>query len=237
MRDIKRPPTSQESDLLDIFDNTPQSSEVMKRAVLAALVSVLILIWAPINLEANVIDVQQAEPVKRPPRVTFVAKAVEVVRAETNTLRTRIPMPAENPDVELPVVVPKDDIIATPDMLETGDWDDNFLPEAPEFPESSLYEANMKGLQAPVFTQRVQPVYPTWGIKTKTQGYVLLEAVLRSDGSIDNIKVLRGLARGKFGFEDEAMKALKRWQFEPGKLKDKPVDVRMTLKIDFTLSR
>ena len=72
-------------------------------------------------------------------------------------------------------------------------------------------------------------------MKVKLQGYVILEAILGKDGDIRDIKVLRGLGKGRFGFEDAATEALKKWQFLPGRLHGKPSDVRMTLKIDFVL--
>ena len=72
-------------------------------------------------------------------------------------------------------------------------------------------------------------------MKIRLQGYVILEAILRKDGSVDDIKVLRGLGKGKFGFEEEAAKALQQCEFLPGKVNNKAADVRMTLKIDFVL--
>ncbi len=52
---------------------------------------------------------------------------------------------------------------------------------------------------------------------------------------MDDVHVLRGLGKGKFGFEESAITALKKWEFQPGKVDGVPSDVRMTLKIDFVL--
>ena len=87
----------------------------------------------------------------------------------------------------------------------------------------------------PVFTKRVSPVYPERALAIKLQGYVILEAILREDGVIEDIKVLRGLGKGKFGFEKAAIEALKQWEFLPGKVDGMLSDVRMTLKIDFVI--
>ncbi len=229
-------PSPDDQDLLDLFDNTTQSAEAMKRAVLAALVAVLVLIWAPINVGAKVIDVPVDGPTPRPPRTIFTPKPHEVETTTLTPKRDTIPMPDENPEMDpLPIETP-DVPIAAPDVAHTGDWDDDFLPDAPEPIETSALLPNTKGLDMPVFTRKVQPNYPQRAVTLGAQGYVILEAVLRRDGTIDEIKVLRGLARGKLGFEDEAMKALKRWQFLPGKLEGRPLDVRMTLKIDFSLN-
>jgi TonB family protein len=81
----------------------------------------------------------------------------------------------------------------------------------------------------------VPPRYPNEAVKIKAQGYVILGPVLRTDGTIDDIVVLRKLLDGKYGFEREAIAALERWSFIPGQLDGKPVNVHMTLKIEFIL--
>ena len=64
---------------------------------------------------------------------------------------------------------------------------------------------------------------------------MILEAVLRKDGSVGEVKVLRGLGKGKYGMEQSAVDAVRKWEFEPGQLDGRPSDVRMTMKIDFIL--
>ena len=93
------------------------------------------------------------------------------------------------------------------------------------------------GVEAPIFTRQTPPVYPDKGLLVRLEGYVLLEAILRKDGEIDDITVLRGLGKGKFGFEEAAIAALSQWEFIPGVFNDKPTDVRMTLKVDFKLMK
>ena len=95
----------------------------------------------------------------------------------------------------------------------------------------------MRGVESPVITKRIRPKYPELGVRMKLEGYVILSAVMRKDGTIDDVKVLRGMAKGKFGFEEEAIEALKQWQFVPGKFNGEPADVRMNLQVSFALSR
>ena len=92
-----------------------------------------------------------------------------------------------------------------------------------------------ENVEPPKFTHRVAPKYPDRAIKIKLEGYVILEAVMGKDGEIRDVVVLRGLGKGKFGFEENAIEALKQWEFVPGTVNGKPADVRMTLKIDFVL--
>ena len=45
------------------------------------------------------------------------------------------------------------------------------------------------------------------------------------------IRVVRSLDPG--GLDDEAIVAVKQWRFEPGRLAGKPVDVMVTIMLDF----
>jgi len=67
----------------------------------------------------------------------------------------------------------------------------------------------------------------------KVEGTVILEFVVRSDGRPSDIKVLRSLDPG--GLDEQAMIAAGEWRFEPGRLGAKPVDVLVTLYLDFSL--
>lgn len=101
--------------------------------------------------------------------------------------------------------------------------------------QDSVARVGQAGVTPPKFIKRVAPEYPMAAIKDHLEGYVILEVILRKDGSVDDIEVLRGLAKGAYGFEESAIQAVKQWQFTPGQVDGEPADVRMTLKIDFVL--
>ncbi len=121
-----------------------------------------------------------------------------------------------------------------PAVLPTDDWEIG-IPDGPPQPVDTTARVGQVGVEPPVFTKKVSPKYPKRAIKIKLQGYVVLEAIFRAEGTVEDIKVLRGLGKGKFGFEAEAVEALKQWTFQPGKVNGKPTDVRMTIKLDFVL--
>lgn len=76
--------------------------------------------------------------------------------------------------------------------------------------------------------------YPMQAKQAKIQGKVFVEFVVDRDGSISNIKVVKGIG---FGCDEEAARVLKespKWR--PGKQRGKPVRVRMTLPILFRFS-
>ncbi len=88
------------------------------------------------------------------------------------------------------------------------------------------------GVTAPVLVKDVKPQYTSDAKDAKIQGTVVLECVVKTDGTVGEIKVTRALEPG---LDEEAVKALRQWRFEPGTKDGKPVPVRITLEMTFTL--
>ena len=86
-------------------------------------------------------------------------------------------------------------------------------------------------VSAPRLIEEVRPHYTSDALRSKIQGTVVLEAIVRSDGSPSHIRVLRSLDRG--GLDEEAVAAVAKWRFEPGRLAGEPVDVLVTIMVDF----
>jgi protein TonB len=63
-------------------------------------------------------------------------------------------------------------------------------------------------------------------------GDVVLEIVIRSDGSVGDVKVLRGLG---FGLDDRAVAAVRNWKFSPARRLGTPVDVIVEVEVEFSL--
>jgi protein TonB len=60
---------------------------------------------------------------------------------------------------------------------------------------------------------------------------VVLEVIVARDGCPSRIRVVRSLDRG--GLDEEAVAAVAQWRFEPGRLAGVPVDVLVTIMLDF----
>lgn len=89
------------------------------------------------------------------------------------------------------------------------------------------------GVTNPVLITQTRPSYTDEAIRAKVQGVVLLQAVIRRDGTVGNFKVLRGLG---YGLEEKAIQEIaNNWKFRPGTLNGKPVDVLATIEIQFSL--
>ena len=61
----------------------------------------------------------------------------------------------------------------------------------------------------------------------------MLEVVVLADGLVGDMKVVRSLDPG--GLDQQAIVAVRQWQFRPGRHAGLPVDVLVQIIIDFTL--
>ncbi len=89
------------------------------------------------------------------------------------------------------------------------------------------------GVTNPVVLVKTLPKYTDDAIAAKVQGVVLLQAVIRKDGSVDSFQVIRGLG---FGLEESAIREIAtNWRFKPGTLNGQNVDVLATIEVAFNL--
>ena len=84
----------------------------------------------------------------------------------------------------------------------------------------------------PMILFKVDPQYSEEARKAQYQGTVVLEAIIRSDGTIEILRVVRSL---DFGLDENAIQALKQWKFRPGMRNGQPVDVVLNIEVNFNL--
>ena len=90
------------------------------------------------------------------------------------------------------------------------------------------------GVTTPVVVKEVKPAYTSDAMRAKVQGSVWLECVVKPDGTVGDVKVIRSLD-STFGLDLEAMKAARAWRFRPGTRLGEPVSVLVIIQLDFTL--
>jgi TonB family protein len=86
-------------------------------------------------------------------------------------------------------------------------------------------------LAAPVPVQMTDPKYPPELIKGHVHGEVVLYAIIRKDGSVDSIQIVRGLDPE---LDRDAIAAFGRWTFLPARRAGVPVDLEAVIHIPFT---
>jgi len=87
------------------------------------------------------------------------------------------------------------------------------------------------GVTPPTLLQEVKPTYTGEAMRLRIQGSVLLELIVQRDGTPREIRVIRSL--DPKGLDREAVRAVEQWQFGPGRLNGVPVDVLVTVVMDF----
>jgi protein TonB len=89
-------------------------------------------------------------------------------------------------------------------------------------------------LTAPVALDKVDPAYPNQLIKDGVEGTVILYAVIRADGSVADVKVLRGVDDR---LDENARLALLRWRFRPATKNGLAVDLEAVVQIPFVIGK
>jgi protein TonB len=87
-------------------------------------------------------------------------------------------------------------------------------------------------IKAPELVKRVNPVYPAVARAAKLQGIVIIEAIIAKDGSVRDAKVLRPAPM----LDQAALDAVSQWKYTPTTLNGEPVEVVMTVTVNFTLN-
>jgi protein TonB len=86
-------------------------------------------------------------------------------------------------------------------------------------------------IQPPSKVKHVDPVYPQVARAAKISGIVIVDATIDRDGNVRDAKVLRGQAL----LNQAALDAISQWKFTPTMLNQQPVEVLMTVTVNFTL--
>ena len=139
------------------------------------------------------------------------------------------------------------------DSRSTGEWDEHSVDGGP-FTNDPLPSTRPANVPAPIIpvaappqdeiltvggavSRPVQltgqaPRYTKVALHSRTEGTVILKAIIDERGRVSNVQVLRGLP---MGLDQAAVDAVQAWTFEPAKLAGRPVKVYYTLTVKFQL--
>jgi len=98
--------------------------------------------------------------------------------------------------------------------------------------KSEVYQIG-NGVKAPRLTKEVKPTY-TEGAKSRgVQGWVEMKVVVLADGTVaEDVAIIKSLDDE---LDQQAIKAVKQWTFQPGTKDDKPVAVECNVEMTFKL--
>jgi TonB family protein len=86
----------------------------------------------------------------------------------------------------------------------------------------------------PRVVHEVKPKYTRAAMEARLEGLIEVEAVVLTDGTVGAVVVTRSLDP-LLGLDDEAIRAVKQWVFQPGSRSGKPIDVLVTIELTFAL--
>jgi periplasmic protein TonB len=88
------------------------------------------------------------------------------------------------------------------------------------------------GITPPHILREVKADYTEDARRRGIEGEVVLEIVVRRDGSVGDVRLINGLPSG---LNDRAMAAVKQWRFSPAHRLSQPVDVIVEVAVEFKL--
>jgi TonB family protein len=85
------------------------------------------------------------------------------------------------------------------------------------------------GMNAPAPLIQPLPPYTEAARKARIEGIVVLQAIIRKDGTIDSFNVVRGLG---YGLDESAIDTIaSKWRLRPATLNGTPVDMIATIEV------
>jgi TonB family protein len=88
------------------------------------------------------------------------------------------------------------------------------------------------GIEAPRLLREVKAEYTEEARRRSVTGDVVLEIVVRADGTVGDVRLVRGLGAG---LDQRATQAVRQWRFDPARRKGVPVDVLVEVAVEFIL--
>jgi TonB family protein len=88
------------------------------------------------------------------------------------------------------------------------------------------------GITPPRVVREVKADYTEEARRRGLTGEVVMEIVVRRDGSVGDVHLLQGLA---LGLDERAMAAVRQWRFTPALRQGTPVDVIVEVGVEFKL--
>lgn len=177
------------------------------------------------QIEEEIIPItqQMLKPPPPPPPAPKLTDLIDIVEDETTIDEELEILDAEDQSENTDVVN---------DVSDFGDYDGEDTGESeifivvedmPAFPGGNVQKWIAKNVR-----------YPVLAMENGIQGKVYIQFVIEKDGSITDVKVIRGVDASLDKEATRVVQAMPKWK--PGKQRGKPVRVSYTLPINFQLS-
>lgn len=173
---------------------------------------------------------REAVVIKRykPPEPPKQQPEKKVVKKKT----ARVPIPDPTPDDPEPIMEEDVEYIEAEEELA----DTEFMIGGPVGGPPVIDQGPMRvggDIQAPAKILDVPPEYPELARRARLGGVVILQATIDREGNVIDVETLRGLG---LGLDAAAIKAVQQWKYTPTFYNGRPVEILLTVTVQFVLS-
>jgi periplasmic protein TonB len=99
--------------------------------------------------------------------------------------------------------------------------------------KGGVYRPGVLGLKNPEILVDPKPEYTEEARKSRTEGLVVIQAIVRKNGTVDSFHVLQSLGHG---LDESAIRTIAtKWRFKPAQLNGMPVDVLVNIEVRFRM--
>ena len=203
--------------------------------------SAMVTLVATLDATGRVVEVRKVrEPMVVPasgssatPTALRMAGDAFVRSAATALRQWQYELPAKAP-ISFSVAFtfkPGGDAVATQNSTVSGGTTGGLVAAPPpsSFPAGAVRVGG--SIKPPTQLNKVAPVYPLIAQSARVSGIVILEALIGTDGRVQDAKVLRSVPL----LDQAAIDAVRQWQYTPTLLNGVPTPVVMTVTVTFTL--
>jgi len=220
---------------------SPKANLENKKLMFTQIGLIISLVIAWLAFEHKSYDKREIDP-----SLLRTAEVVEEELVEITKQEEPKPQPVEVPKQTTQLEIVQDDV-EVEDIEINAEVDQTEVIEeyvAPEIEEEEVVEQEIFQIveEMPAFPGGDQKMleyvaknikYPQIARESGIQGRVFVSFVVEPDGSVSNVKVLRGIGGG---CDEEAMRVVKSMpKWKPGKQRGKPVRVSYNLPVNFRL--
>ncbi len=220
---------------------SPKANLENKKLMFIQIGMIISLLVAWLAFEHKSYDKREIDPSLLNREVVVDEEMVEITKQEEQK-----PQPVEMPKQTTQLEIVQDDV-EVEDIEINAEMDQNEVMEeyvAPDIEEEEVVEQEVftiveempgyPGGDAKMYEYLGKNIkYPQIARESSIQGRVFVNFVVEPDGSVTNVKVLRGIGGG---CDEEAMRVVKSMpKWKPGKQRGKAVRVSYTLPVVFKL--
>lgn len=234
----------------ELVESVPRANDKRKKwAVTASVASqaacLLTLIVIPLvytqalpKVILNSMLVLPSTPAAQPPKPTAPAgetHSVRLLRGNVLLAPTSIPLHAKiftEADLPPETAAPETGYGSMTNLFDLGTAPAEVVnrPAEPVIADRIRLGGNVEEAK---LIARIQPVYPVLAVQTRTQGNVILHAIIGKEGDVSELQVISGHPL----LVEAALGAVRQWRYRPTLLNGFPVEVETTIAVSFVLGQ